>query len=622
MDFFALDLETESLDLAHPEYALQPWRVQEEKAEISLVCTAHHIYSYIVSVKNLENLCQKYVWTWNGVFDIAFLIASGVDCSKVKWLDAMSAYKWVIRSQMTDMPAEGIRHSWSLKNASTVILKGWKHYQEFLSIKEEMLTDREYWVRRCQLDTEATLLIGKKLWEKMTSKQRKSFLIEQEMMHPTALAWVNGCRYDLEAAQKLDVDIGLEKGAIINDLAPIINPDNSEGRPGVEFITQTLASPKKVASVIWDLWGVPFKEEYRTSKGARSVGKDILQWLIEDHSKQFPQLKLVKQYRDLKSKYDKFIAGPQKIQKYIGSNIFHHNWRINSTYTGRCTVTSKCSKKFPVGLPMHQIPKQGDYRKFILPPEGECFIIADVDSQETKLMTDFSRDPAFLEVYAEGLNPHAYTASKISGVPYKEIVEGKEQDDYLATVYKAGKITNLGGNYRMGAKTLWKNAHTQWELTPTLAEAQNWTKIWRQTYQGVTQQWDRFTRRAATSGYAETLAGRRFYIHKWHTHKWASESSAIMIPIQGTGADMKYLAIAAMRKKFPELTFWGEIHDEIIYTMPVKGFTLTASVEGVCKNVKNLLDNLPYEKAWGWSPKVPFTWSVTWGNNWKEQHGD
>jgi DNA polymerase-1 len=239
-------------------------------------------------------------------------------------------------------------------------------------------------------------------------------------------------------------------------------------------------------------------------------------------------------------------------------------------------------------------------------------------------MTNISQDEAFLEIYSEGLNPHAYTASKISGVPYKEIIEGKETDDRLATIYKAGKITNLGKNYRMGVKTLWTNAHTQWGLTPSLDECNQWNKTWLSTYKGIQIQWANFIDKARHKGYAETLAGRRFYIHEWHRYKWASESSAIMTPIQGSGADMKYLAIAVMRKRFPELTFWGEIHDEIIYTLDIKsidnltGDPYRTASRAICCQVKKVLDNLPYEKAWGWKPSVPFTWSVGYGKNWKE----
>jgi DNA polymerase I-like protein with 3'-5' exonuclease and polymerase domains len=168
---------------------------------------------------------------------------------------------------------------------------------------------------------------------------------------------------------------------------------------------------------------------------------------------------------------------------------------------------------YPIGLPIHQIPKGKTYRRFILPPEGHVFIVADCDSQETKIMADFSQDEAFAEIYKKKLNPHAVTAAKISGKSYSEIVEGKDGD--FATVYKAGKVTNLGSNYRMGTKTLWKKAHVDWGLTPTIEEVAFWRKVWKQTYNGVQQQWKKFIKKAQLTGYAETLAGRRFYINNW-----------------------------------------------------------------------------------------------------------
>jgi DNA polymerase-1 len=265
------------------------------------------------------------------------------------------------------------------------------------------------------------------------------------------------------------------------------------------------------------------------------------------------------------------------------------------------------AKQFPIGLPLHQIPKQGDFRKFILPPPGHCFIVADVDSQETKLMTDFSGDPSFMDIYKKGLNPHAVTAAAISGVSYDEIV--KHKDGKHETIYKAGKVTNLGKNYRMGHKgydrggrhfssTLYQSAHVNWGLVDsTEEEVRHWGTVWERTYEGVIEQQNRFIEKARTYGYAETLAGRRFYIDKWAKYKWKSQSSAIMFPIQGSGAEMKYLAIAVMRKEFPGLTFWGEIHDEIIYTLSVDRDVRLEPPECLCLAVKETLDNLPYDKA-------------------------
>ncbi|MCK4825780.1 hypothetical protein KA005_59075, partial [bacterium] len=136
---------------------------------------------------------------------------------------------------------------------------------------------------------------------------------------------------------------------------------------------------------------------------------------------------------------------------------------------------------------------------------------------------------------------------------------------------QSGKVKNLSANFRCGAKKTYEQAHVNWGMSDvTIEEVYHWNDAWKRLYKGIPNYWKEAIFKAKQRGYAETLAGRRFYIDRWIKDRWASESSAIMVPIQGTGADMKYLAIALMRMTFPELAFWGEIHDEVIYVSRIK----------------------------------------------------
>jgi hypothetical protein len=115
-----------------------------------------------------------------------------------------------------------------------------------------------------------------------------------------------------------------------------------------EKIQKILASPSQLATLVYDTWGVPFDKRYCLTdpsktypEGRRSVNKKALTFLIEEHLERFPQLLLVKEYRGIKSKLDKFVAGPKKAKEYLGSEVMHHCGRVNSTYTGRGTVSSK-----------------------------------------------------------------------------------------------------------------------------------------------------------------------------------------------------------------------------------------------------------------------------------------
>lgn len=352
MRHYALDLETESLVAGHQEYALQPWRVLSGEAKISLAMTGNSEHVGACPVNRLPEFYNEYVWTWNGVFDTAWLIASGVDCSKARWLDAMSAAKWVYRSQKTDPPYENAkRFSWSLANLAKHCLKDWEHYEEFLEIKKELKEDTDYLLRRCKLDVMATHLLGVRFWKAMTPKQRRGFLIEQETIYPVAKAWIEGCLVNWEELKELAKKL-IEQKQKASDKFTMSPVDRlySQGLTysaeplTSEEIIKILASPAQLSHLIYDVWGVPFDESLRSRKAKTDlhpVNKGALLFLVERHGKQFPQLQYVVDYRTAKTKYDKFVNGFLKCREYLGGDKLHHNWRINSTYTGRCAVSSK-----------------------------------------------------------------------------------------------------------------------------------------------------------------------------------------------------------------------------------------------------------------------------------------
>ena len=78
----ALDIETEPVKGFPQEYALQPWRVQEGSARIGSIAIGKETGESLVTTKSYRTLLMglegKNVITWNGVFDVAWLIAYGL----------------------------------------------------------------------------------------------------------------------------------------------------------------------------------------------------------------------------------------------------------------------------------------------------------------------------------------------------------------------------------------------------------------------------------------------------------------------------------------------------------------------------------------------------------------
>lgn len=213
---------------------------------------------------------------------------------------------------------------------------------------------------------------------------------------------------------------------------------------------------------------------------------------------------------------------------------------------------------------------------------------------------------------------HSYTGAQLAGMSFEAFLQAKADGNKAVTgehgFRYCGKFTNLANQYRIGIRKLRIQARVQYGLNKDSHTIKQWQETYHRAYPGVKKYWKAAIEIARTRGYAETRAGRRFYITDWNIKDrvWASESSAINFPIQGTGADMKELAIAMMTLKFPMFVFAFDLHDGIFFWLDVQ------YDDALILEAREMLNNLPYESAWGWVPSVPIPWDAAAGLNWGE----
>jgi DNA polymerase I-like protein with 3'-5' exonuclease and polymerase domains len=137
---------------------------------------------------------------------------------------------------------------------------------------------------------------------------------------------------------------------------------------------------------------------------------------------------------------------------------------------------------------------------------------------------------------------------------------------------------------------------------------------YEQEFPGVPDYWRSAIAESKEKGYAETFAGRRVQLpNDWAGQtKWPNESTAINYPIQGTGGDQKYLALAVARN---ELNKWGahfyyELHDGLFFITPNK------VTQAFREDFKPRLSNLPYKGAWGVDLPISFPVDAKQGPTW------
>ena len=89
-------------------------------------------------------------------------------------------------------------------------------------------------------------------------------------------------------------------------------------------------------------------------------------------------------------------------------------------------------------------------------------------------------------------------------------------------------------------------------------------------------------------------------------------STSINYRIQGTGADQKYLALAVLKPYLNRIGayFAWDLHDGIYLYVP------DDKVKQAAHDIRYLLANLPYERAWGFSPPIDLPWDCKFGKSW------
>lgn len=618
MNLAGLDIETKSKVADHPEYALQPWRLLDDEVEITHIGVADEQgRSKEIDLSDIPDIGKdRYLCTWNGVFDVAFLHAAGVDVQRFKWLDAMLIWKWVDNGQLQEN-----RPAWSLAAGVERWLMDLPWAQAFIDMKAQETQDDKYWADRAKLDAYATVLIARRAWECLTAQQRRSVLIEARCIPPVAKSWVQGVLMDVEAATGKLPAVTKEMEEIEKSLKLLTPAEDGSWQP-----SKVLRSPTQLREVLYQpleagtaplTWGLPINDKHRTDTGQPGTSKAALTYLADQDDRALEILR----WRKLNTTLTKFIQSPRKASLYLGSETLHPSPKLFATYTGRMTYGSKCQKKWPIGMALHQTPRGKEVRTLIKPPAGHYLVEYDAAGQESRIMADKSQDPAMLHVFNQpppNDDLHSFTGASFAGVSFQRFLEMKAEGVKIVTGPKGfryqGKFTNLSFQFRIGAPTFRVKSRVDYGVTLDYLKAKEFLDTAKRIYKGVPEYWKRAIKIGKDLGYAESLAGRRFALTFWSGDwRWGTEQSSINHPIQGTGGDMKELALAVMTDKHPKLIFGFDLHDALF--MYVKKEDLTKEL---IMSARKTLNNLPYKEAWGWEPSIPIPWDCKIGENWGE----
>ncbi|HZD54281.1 MAG TPA: DNA polymerase I, partial [Woeseiaceae bacterium] len=307
-----------------------------------------------------------------------------------------------------------------------------------------------------------------------------------------------------------------------------------------------LGSPKQLQEILFEVHSLPVTR--KTPTGQPSTAEDVLAELARD----FDLPRLILEYRavaKLKSTYTDKL--PQQISKRTG--------RVHTCYHQAVAATGRLSSADPnlQNIPI-RTPEGRRIRQAFVAPPGAMLIAADYSQIELRIMAHLSADEGLLAAFADELDIHRATAAEVFGMPLDEVTHDQR---------RAAKAINFGLMYGMSAFGLGR------QLGIGRSEAQAYVDLYFERYPGVRRFMDDIRAHAKSTGYVETLFGRRLYLPEINDRnpqrRQYAERSAINAPMQGTAADIIKRAMISVHDWIEEsgapARMTMQVHDELVF---------------------------------------------------------
>ena len=351
-----------------------------------------------------------------------------------------------------------------------------------------------------------------------------------------------------------------------------------------------LNSTQQLSDVLFGELGLkPPEGGRKTASGHFSTAAPVLEALREDH----PVVSLILEQRELsklKSTYADTL--PQQVNPVTG--------RVHTSYSQTGSVTGRLASSEPnlQNIPIRTELGREIRRAFVAAP-GHLLLSVDYSQIELRIVAHMAGDKAMIKAFKEDQDIHSATAAAVFGVDPEQI---------NPEMRRRAKAVNFGLIYGM----------TPFGLTRatdfTLAEAEEFVKVYFERFPGVRRYLDEVRVKAAEAGYVETLLGRRRYFPEFaagapHNIRARAEREATNSPIQGTAADIIKRAMLGLPQALQEAGLSArmllQVHDELVFECLEQELPATSRVaQRVMQEALKL--------------KVPLKTDAKAGRNWAE----
>jgi DNA polymerase-1 len=306
-----------------------------------------------------------------------------------------------------------------------------------------------------------------------------------------------------------------------------------------------LGSPKQLQVVLFDELGMP---KTKKTKTGWTTDADALQQLYV--KTEHPFLQHLLDHRDV-TRLRQTVEGLRKSISDDG--------RIHTTYAQTIAATGRLSSNDPnlQNIPIRTASGRRIREAFRVGDDFETLLTADYSQIEMRIMAHLSEDADLIAAFNSGEDFHTVMAAKVFARPAEEI------DGELRARIKA---MNYGLAYGLSSYGLSQ------QLGITTGEAQGLMDDYFERFGGVRDYLRGLVDEARTTGFTETILGRRRYLPDLQSdnrqRREMAERMALNAPIQGSAADIIKVAMLGVERALDEAGLTSrmllQVHDELV----------------------------------------------------------
>ncbi|MDP9239316.1 MAG: DNA polymerase I [Actinomycetota bacterium] len=382
----------------------------------------------------------------------------------------------------------------------------------------------------------ATADLARALDDDLDTRSASALLRDMELPLATVLADMEatGIAVDLDVLHELESDFA----AGVRDAAAA-----AYAVIGREF---NLGSPKQLQAILFDELELPKTKRIKTGY---TTDAEALQNLYEQTG--HPLLEHLLRHRDvarLKTVVDGLLPMVDDAE------------RIHTTFNQTIAATGRLSSTDPnlQNIPIRTAEGRQIRRAFIVGKGFESLMTADYSQIEMRIMAHLSADAGLIEAFESGEDLHTFVASRAFDLP---------PDQVDPEMRRRIKAMAYGLAYGLSAYGLAQ----QLKITPEEARAH--MEAYFERFGGVRAYLRDIVAQASTSGYTETILGRRRYLPDLTSdnrqRREMAERMALNAPIQGSAADIIKVAMLgvdrALRAADMASRMLLQVHDELVF---------------------------------------------------------